>query len=84
MLLASLCVRRGVAIFWSALVHLAALLLDLFTVRRQSESAKDLENVLLRHQLRVLQRQHGRPGLAGWEKLTLAPRLRRLTAAGRE
>jgi hypothetical protein len=39
--------------FWSALAHLVALLLDLLTVRRQPACAKDREIAVLRHQLRV-------------------------------
>ena len=57
---------------WSAIAQLATLLLDLLTVRRQSEGAKDLEIVVLRHQLRMLERRRPRPRLARWERLTLA------------
>jgi putative transposase len=67
---------------WSVLAQVAALLLDLLTARRQSAGAKDLEIVLLRHQLRVLQRRQPRPSLARWERLTLAllaTKLRHLT-----
>ncbi|CAA9235554.1 MAG: hypothetical protein AVDCRST_MAG77-1233 [uncultured Chloroflexi bacterium] len=69
--------------FWSAFEQLVALLLDLVTARRQSDCGKDLEIVLLRHQLRVLQRRQPRPRLARWERLTLAllaTKLRRMTA----
>ena len=72
--------------FWSMLAQMVALLLDLFTARRQPEGAKDLEIVLLRHQLRVLQRRRPRPRLAPWERLTLAllaATLRRITADAR-
>ncbi len=72
--------------FWSALSHLVALLLDLLAARRQPTCAKDLEIVLLRHQLRVLQRRQPRPSLARWEQLTLAllaTKLRRLSAGAR-
>ena len=72
--------------FWSMLAQVTALMLDLFTARRQPEVAKDLELVLLRHQLRVLQRRQPRPRLAPWERLTLAllaTKLRRITADAR-
>jgi hypothetical protein len=35
--------------FWSIVAQMVALLLDLMTVRRQPERAKELEIVLLRH-----------------------------------
>ena len=68
---------------WSAVAHLMALLLDLFTAGRQPEDAKDLEIAMLRHQLRVLARRQPRPHLARWERLILAllvTKLRRLMA----
>jgi len=58
--------------FWSTLAHAVALLLDLFTARRQAEGAKDLEIALLRHQLRMQQRRHPRSRLSRWERV-LAP-----------
>ena len=72
--------------FWSAIAHLVALLLDPLAVRRQAEGAKDREIVVLRHRLRVLQRRQPRPRLARWVRLTLAllaTKLRRLTAGAR-
>jgi putative transposase len=73
--------------FWLALAHLVTLLLDLLTARRQLEGAKNLEILLLRHQLRVLQRRRPQPRLSRWERLTLvllATKLRRLTAEARQ
>jgi hypothetical protein len=73
--------------FWSAMAHLVNLLLDLITARRRSDSAKDLEILLLRHQLRVLQRRLPQPRLSRWERLTLAllaTKLRHLTAEARQ
>src|SRR3954464_6490453 len=58
--------------FWSALAHLVALLLDLLTVRRQPACAKDREIAVLRHQLRIALRRQPRPRLSRWEQLTLA------------
>ncbi len=72
---------------WSALMLAVALVLDLITVRRQPEGAKDLEIVRLRHQLRVLQRRRPRPQLSRWEKVTLAvlaTKLRQLTSGTRQ
>ncbi len=52
---------------------LLSLLLDLFVVRRRSERHKDLQILLLRHQLQVLQRQHPqKPNFSRWDKLIVA------------
>jgi putative transposase len=69
------------------MAHLVNLLLVLITARRQSDGAKDLEFLLLRHQLRVLQRRLPQPRLSRWERLTLellVTKLRQLTAAARQ
>src|SRR4051794_35999539 len=79
--------RRGGAMFWSAMAQLMSLLLDLFMACRQPDGAKDLEILLLRHQLRVLQRRLPQPRLAPWERLTLAllaTKLRRLTTGAQQ
>ncbi len=73
--------------FWSVSAQLAALLIDLIAARRQSDGAKDLEIVLLRHQLRVLQRHQPRPKVSRGEKLVLAllaTRLRQRIAGARQ
>jgi len=73
--------------FWSAMAQLVSLLLDLLTARHQPAGAKDLEILLLRHQLRVLQRRLPQPRLSPWERLTLAllaTKLRHLTAEARQ
>ena len=58
---------------WLILGHLVAFLVDLVAGGRRAPDEKDLEIVLLRHQLRILQRKRGRaPRLARWERLTLA------------
>ena len=58
---------------WLLLLHLVAVVVDLVTVARSRECDKDLEILLLRHQLRLLQRQSPQPPrLRRWEKLTLA------------
>ena len=69
------------------LARIFSLLLDLITVVWRSESEKDLEILLLRQQLRILQRKHPHsPRLCRWEKLGLAviaARLVALSSAGR-
>ncbi len=58
---------------WLILGHPVAFLVDLIASGRRAADGNDLEIVLLRHQLRILQRKAGRaPRLARWEKLTLA------------
>ena len=58
---------------WSVLAQVLAILVDLLTVGRRSTCEKDLEIVLLRHQVRLLQRRQPVPTrLERWEKLPLA------------
>jgi hypothetical protein len=45
--------------------------LELFVLRRRSEGEKEIEILLLRHQLRVLERQVGRPRLAQSDRALL-------------
>jgi putative transposase len=62
------------------IAQLVSLLLDLFTISRRSEHQKDLQILLLRHQLRILQRQHPRkPTVSRWDKLALAVLVAKLT-----
>ncbi len=72
---------------WFVLLHLGTLLVDLLTATRRSDRDKDLEILLLRHQLRLLQRERPRPPrLSRWEKLTLVvltAKLAHLTAGPR-
>src|SRR3712207_5016794 len=57
------------------------LLLDLMWVGRRAEQAKDLEILLLRQQLRILQRNEPRaPRLSGWGKITFVVLAGKLTA----
>ena len=54
------------------LQHLVSCLLDLSTVARRSDRDKDMEILLLRQQLRILQRKQPRsPRISRWEKLSL-------------
>ncbi len=71
---------------WFVLTHLVAFLVDLVAARRRPDRDKDLQILLLQHQVRLLQRQRPPPRLTRWEKLTLAvltSKLARLTAGPR-
>ena len=72
---------------WFVLLHLLGFVVDLLTAVRRTDRDKDLEILLLHHQLRLLQRERPRPPrLSRWEKLTLAlltAKLARLTAGPR-
>ena len=58
---------------WCVLAQVFAILVDLLAMGRRSADEKDLEIVLLRHQLRLLQRRQPAPArLARWEQLPLA------------
>jgi len=60
-------------LFWFVLGHLIAFLVDLVLGARQGDHDKDLQILVLRHQLRLAQRQRPRPPrLTRGEKLTLA------------
>ncbi len=53
--------------------HLFSTLLDLLGLFARSEHEKDLEILLLRQQIRILQRKQARPSrLSWWDKLPLA------------
>jgi hypothetical protein len=73
--------------FWSVVAQLFWLGLDVLGVLRQSERETAVEVLLLRQQLRILERKQGRPPrVSRWEKLTLAvlaARLKSGTAKGR-
>ncbi len=59
--------------FWFMLTHFVAFLVDLVTGTRRGDHEKDLQILVLRHQVRLLQRQRPRPPrLTRGEKLTLA------------
>jgi putative transposase len=58
---------------FNVLAHMISLMIDLLVGRRRSEQAKDLEILVLRQQLRVLQRTQAHPPQPSrWEKLILA------------
>lgn len=66
------------------LANCVSLLLDLFAIHSRSEQHKDLEILLLRQQLRILQRQHPTaPRISRSEKLGLALLAAKLTGSGR-
>jgi len=65
------------------LANLVSLLLDLFAIHRRSEQHKDLEILLLRQQLRILQRQHlHMPRVSRTEKVALAVLAAKLAGLG--
>ena len=71
---------------WFVLTHLVTFLVDLVSVRRCPDRDKDLQILLVQHQVRLLHRQRPQPRLTRWEKLTLAvltSNLARLTAGPR-
>jgi putative transposase len=80
-------ITAGGAMVWFVLVHLIGFVVDLLTATRRTDREKDVELLLLRHQLRLLQRERPRPPhLTRWEKLTLAvltAKLARTTAGPR-
>ncbi len=62
------------------LAHAFSVLIDLIWLRRQTEQDKDVEILLLRQQLRILQRKQPHPPrLSLWEKLTFIVLARKLT-----
>ncbi len=74
--------------FWFLVGHFVAFLVDLVLGTRPGDRDKDLQILVLRHQLRLAQRQRPRPlRLTRGEKLTLAvlaAALARLTADPRD
>ena len=74
--------------FWFCVAHFVAFLVDLVVGARRGDRDKDLQILVLRHQVRLLQRQRPRPPrLTRGEKLTLAvlaAALARLTAGPRQ
>ena len=69
---------------WSILAQIFWLGLDIVGVFRQSDREQAVEVLLLRQQLRIVQRQQKRPPrVSRWEKLTLAVLVARLKGRGR-
>jgi transposase InsO family protein len=66
------------------LAQIVSLLFDLFAIARRSQRDKDLEILLLRQQLRILQRHHpAAPCVARWEQFALAVLAGKLIGLGR-
>jgi hypothetical protein len=58
---------------WFVIAFVFSALLDLFDLGRQSDREKDLEILILRHQLDILERKRTQPiKISKAEKLTLA------------
>ena len=72
---------------WFVLAEIFTVVLDVLALRGQSEHEKDIEILLLRQQLRIVERKHRRPcRLSRGEKLGLAvltARLKAVTTGGR-
>ncbi len=73
---------------WFVLAQLFTLLLDILALREQSEREKDIESLLLRQQLWIVERKQTRPRrLSRGEKLSLAvltARFKTVTTGGRD
>jgi putative transposase len=65
-------------LFWSFAYLALRCLLQLVLLRRRSEKFKELEIVVLRHELSVLRRQIARPRLESDDRLLLAAASRQL------
>lgn len=66
------------------IAHLLSTLLDLFATNRRSEGHKDLQILLLRQQIPILQRQHPqKPNVSRPDKLIMAVLTAKLTSPGR-
>src|SRR3712207_4910391 len=64
---------EGGLMVWFILLHLVGFLVDLLTATRRPDHDKDLQILVLQHQLRLLQRERPQPPrLTRWEKLALA------------
>jgi transposase InsO family protein len=69
---------------FSVLAQILSVVIDLLARGRHTEQAKDLEILVLRQQLRVLQRTQAHPPRPSrWEKLTLAVLTAKLKAAAK-
>lgn len=72
---------------WFVLLHLLGFVVDPLTATRRTDRGKDVEILVLRHQLRVVLRERSRPPRPSrWERLTLAvltAKLARLTTGPR-
>ena len=73
---------------WFVVAQLFTLMLDILTLHRQSEHEKDIEILLLRQQLRIVERKQPRTyQLSRWDKLNIAvltARFKAITTGGRE
>ncbi len=69
--------------FWSIVALVFSVLLDLIRLGRLSDREKDLEILILRHQLDILERKRAQPiKVSNAEKLTLAVLTNKLKTMG--
>jgi hypothetical protein len=67
-------------VFFQMMLFVWMFILDLATICRLSDEEKDLELLLLRQQLHIVERrQKRRPHIPRWQKVPLAALVRRLT-----
>jgi hypothetical protein len=77
----SLLILEELILFWSLGYLVVRCLLQLVLLRPRSDSFKELEIVVLRHELSVLRRQAGRPQLRASDRILLAAASRLLPRA---
>lgn len=69
--------------FYHVLMHVWSFVLDLASISRLASDEKDLEILLLRQQLRIVERKQQRgPHIPRWEKIPLAVLSQRLKKQG--
>ena len=67
---------------WFIISHIFSTILSLIQVSRLSDKDKDMEIIILRHQLNVMTRLHAKPVLSNRaEKMTLAVLMKKLRQA---
>ena len=71
--------RVGVFVFYHVIMHIWSFVLDLASISLLTTEEKDIEILLLRQQLRIVERRQQRgPHIPRWEKVPLAVLTRRL------
>jgi hypothetical protein len=71
-------------VFFRVMLFVWQFVLDLFAVMRMTDDEKDLEILLLRQQLRIVERKQERgPQISRWQKVPLAVLVVRLRRSAR-